>query len=380
MLNKMKYIIFATIVLVSYGFLYSQDTLEEIVTWEIGDENVQFRCQNPNSDGSDLNNDGYDDFIRWYYGDPYSFQFFMGSETPNTTYDFEIEVPFGSGYISWGGDLNDDGYQDIVFSKCTDFSDPGDVYICLGGDDINLEPELILQGEDYVGDYYDLGYRGFNGGYDFNGDGYDDFMLNGNGILWGNHYGEMNLDTTSLLYCNDIRDMNNDGYADVVSISLDPYTLDIFCGSQYFDDILEYSVPIYQSQYYYCHIGDFNHSGNNEFLVNNSDYSVTMYTLPAGGSNIGNSELPVNNYNLTNHPNPFTGETTISFSLTTNLHENTRIEIFNIKGQKVETLQITNSPNQQIIWNADNFASGVYFYKLVVDGIAVDTKKMILLK
>ncbi|MBT6994372.1 MAG: T9SS C-terminal target domain-containing protein, partial [Candidatus Cloacimonetes bacterium] len=36
--------------------------------------------------------------------------------------------------------------------------------------------------------------------------------------------------------------------------------------------------------------------------------------------------------------------------------------------------------NQQIIWNANKFASGVYFYKLVVDGKAVDTKKMILLK
>jgi len=83
---------------------------------------------------------------------------------------------------------------------------------------------------------------------------------------------------------------------------------------------------------------------------------------------------------LGNFPNPFTGETTISFSLTTNLHEKARIEIFNIKGQKVENLQITNSANQQIIWNANNFANGVYLYKLVVDGIAVDTKKMILLK
>ncbi len=83
---------------------------------------------------------------------------------------------------------------------------------------------------------------------------------------------------------------------------------------------------------------------------------------------------------IANFPNPFTGETTISFSLTTNLHEKARIEIYNIRGQKVETLQITNSPNQQIVWNANNFANGVYFYKLVVDGKPVDTKKMILLK
>ena len=101
---------------------------------------------------------------------------------------------------------------------------------------------------------------------------------------------------------------------------------------------------------------------------------------------INDNELPVNNYNLTNHPNPFTGETTISFSLTTNLHENTRIEIFNIKGQLVKQLVVNPESvrdglgNQQIIWNANKFANGVYFYKLVVDGKAIDTKKMILLK
>jgi predicted outer membrane repeat protein len=94
-------------------------------------------------------------------------------------------------------------------------------------------------------------------------------------------------------------------------------------------------------------------------------------------------ELPMSNRKLTNYPNPFNPTTTISFSLTTNLHENVRIEIYNVKGQLVETLSnlpITNSPNQQIVWNANKFASGVYFYKLVVDDKAVDTKRMLLLK
>ncbi|MBT6993954.1 MAG: T9SS type A sorting domain-containing protein, partial [Candidatus Cloacimonetes bacterium] len=82
---------------------------------------------------------------------------------------------------------------------------------------------------------------------------------------------------------------------------------------------------------------------------------------------------------LGNYPNPFTGETTIAFSLTTENVKHAEITIYNIRGQKIENLQITNSPNQEIIWDASKFASGVYLYKLVVDGIAVDTKKMILL-
>jgi len=97
----------------------------------------------------------------------------------------------------------------------------------------------------------------------------------------------------------------------------------------------------------------------------------------------GNDELPVNhNYQLTNHPNPFNGETTISFSLTTNSPEKAEIEIYNVKGQIVDQLAITNYElgSNQVTYSADKLSSGVYFYKLIVDGKAIDTKKMVLVK
>ena len=50
------------ITFMSYNFLQAQDTLEEIVTWEMP-EGETFNCVNLNSGGSDLDNDGYDDFI-----------------------------------------------------------------------------------------------------------------------------------------------------------------------------------------------------------------------------------------------------------------------------------------------------------------------------
>jgi hypothetical protein len=101
------------------------------------------------------------------------------------------------------------------------------------------------------------------------------------------------------------------------------------------------------------------------------------------GVSVEDYELPVShNYQLTNHPNPFTGETIISFNLNTENAENTEVEIYNVKGQLVKQLGITNCElgSNQIIWDASKFASGIYFYKLVVDGKPVDTKKMILLK
>ena len=96
-----------------------------------------------------------------------------------------------------------------------------------------------------------------------------------------------------------------------------------------------------------------------------------------------NYQLETNNYQLSNFPNPFTAETTISFSLNTESAESAELEIYNIKGQKVETfsnLQIANSPDQQVTWDANNYSSGIYFYKLIVDNKEVGCNKMLLLK
>lgn len=86
-----------------------------------------------------------------------------------------------------------------------------------------------------------------------------------------------------------------------------------------------------------------------------------------------------------NFPNPFNPETTISFSL---LQEsNVQISIYNIRGQKVKQLVNDKFPQGKhfIVWNGKNSqdksaASGIYFYRFVVDGKLQDQKKMLLLK
>ena len=115
---------------------------------------------------------------------------------------------------------------------------------------------------------------------------------------------------------------------------------------------------------------------------NSTEWSSSPAFAVGAPASTEEPELPTSNYNLSNHPNPFTGETTISFSLTTNLPAKAEIEIYNVKGQIVDQLAITNYElgSNQVIYSADKLSSGIYFYKLVVDGEAVDTKKMILLK
>jgi len=97
-------------------------------------------------------------------------------------------------------------------------------------------------------------------------------------------------------------------------------------------------------------------------------------------------ELEITNYKLSNHPNPFNSTTTINFSLSTEHVKDAKIEIYNVKGQRVDQLEVNPESvrdelgSNQVIWNPKEQASGIYFYKLVVDGKPVDTKKMVLIK
>ena len=79
-----------------------------------------------------------------------------------------------------------------------------------------------------------------------------------------------------------------------------------------------------------------------------------------------------------NYPNPFNPATTISFNLPK--AGDYALTIFNVTGQIVH--QISGSAEAGVVsaeWNASSNASGVYFYKLTIDGYSA-TKKMVLLK
>ncbi len=126
----------------------------------------------------------------------------------------------------------------------------------------------------------------------------------------------------------------------------------------------------------------FHSNDNDEFSGIHLDNFRLFYTQ-ISPTDVDENELEITNYKLTNYPNPFNDETTISFTLNAENTENAQIEIYNLKGQKIKifsNIQITSSSNCQVIWNASEFSSGIYFYKLVVDGKPVEMKKTILIK
>ena len=143
----------------------------------------------------------------------------------------------------------------------------------------------------------------------------------------------------------------------------------------------------------------------NENLLN--EYTVGLYAtdikiVPEVVS-VHDEQLPMPDYNLTNYPNPFNPTTTISFSLTAEITESTELMIYNLKGQKVKDLSPSwchpepfdklrtgliegrRKTKFSVVWNGTDennqpVSSGVYFYKLIINGNTVASKKCMLLK
>jgi flagellar hook assembly protein FlgD len=97
------------------------------------------------------------------------------------------------------------------------------------------------------------------------------------------------------------------------------------------------------------------------------------------GIELEENQLPDRLVLSQNYPNPFNGSTTIRYSLPEPSY--VTIEIYDILGLKVETLVqgIQPAGRHQIVWDAGDASSGVYFYKIMTPGHS-EAKRMILIK
>jgi hypothetical protein len=94
----------------------------------------------------------------------------------------------------------------------------------------------------------------------------------------------------------------------------------------------------------------------------------------------GEDELVPKEFALSqNYPNPFNPASVIEFALPEAAF--VRLEVFNVLGQKIQTLVEGNLATgyHSVTWDASDVSSGVYFYRISA-GDFVETKKMLLLK
>ncbi|MCF7920305.1 MAG: T9SS type A sorting domain-containing protein [Candidatus Cloacimonetes bacterium] len=100
---------------------------------------------------------------------------------------------------------------------------------------------------------------------------------------------------------------------------------------------------------------------------------------------IENQFLSGTHFSLSNYPNPFNPVTTISFSITDD--SQVILAVYNIKGQEVKTLtnELLSKGTHTVIWrgldnNNNKVSSGIYLYKLNINGITCSIKKCTMLK
>ncbi len=130
-------------------------------------------------------------------------------------------------------------------------------------------------------------------------------------------------------------------------------------------------------------------NGEPHILQNNQPLNLTVaqpgttdFTITV---NNGIAAMAESAIACSNFPNPFNPTTTISFRLPENLRR-AKVEIYNIRGQRVKTLisEEAASNLHRVVWNGTNtdgkgVASGIYFYRIQAENYS-KTQRMLLLK
>ncbi|MBV6479508.1 MAG: hypothetical protein HGGPFJEG_02282 [Ignavibacteria bacterium] len=184
----------------------------------------------------DVNGDGYSDIIigaSAYNGNTGRSYLFYGGETMDNTADVifnpETASYFGAS-VSSAGDVNGDGYSDVIIGAYGYTSSTGRVYLYFGGTSMNNSADVIMTGE-AANNRFGIS---VNSAGDVNGDGYSDVIVGAEG--YSSYIGKayLFLGGTSMDNTADVDftgealsnffgcsvtvagDVNGDGYSDVI--------------------------------------------------------------------------------------------------------------------------------------------------------------------
>ncbi|PID26440.1 MAG: hypothetical protein CR982_10385 [Candidatus Cloacimonadota bacterium] len=121
-------------------------------------------------------------------------------------------------------------------------------------------------------------------------------------------------------------------------------------------------------------------SGGTSLLEGNSNSLLLKTDLNGNYSSINENSLPERSQLSQNYPNPFNPTTAITYFLSHS--SKVDISVYDINGSLITKLVdgYKNRGKHLVDFDGSNLPSGVYFYKLIIDGKQISSKKMILLK
>ena len=346
----------------------------------------------------DVNNDGYDDAGTSNRGDFY--YILWGGDTLHLELFYEFDGNDYFGNITGIGDVNDDGYGDIEIGVSYEYVSGAYRYkdlLFYGGDPPDTLYDVILA------DSINASFYGGRSAGDVNKDGYDDFYSYQGGYI-GLWLGREIISPQPNVYLDhqgiggfgqyDYGDFNNDGYSDAAfgSPAWNWYDgrVHIILGGTYINGATDLFLDAPGISKYFggsIAVGDYNNDGFDDVAVGTPGSSATpsfhgkVYVYAGNDSlsvGVDDPDLPggMTGAELMNvYPNPFSSE--INFEIKVRYLNELEIQIFNVKGQLVE---IINVKNRNFVWKAKQTTSGVYFCKLISNNKVLEVKKVTLIK
>ena len=164
---------------VFFGGIVSDTTADLILTGEAGGDQFGYSV----SSAGDVNGDGFSDVIAGAMfnnsggSDAGRAYIYLGGIAPDNIADVTMTGEASNNFfgfsVSSAGDVNDDGYSDVIVGAVTYSLSTGRAYIYFGGVSMNNTADVTMTGE-ASGD--ELGNAVSSAG-DFNGDGYSDVIV-----------------------------------------------------------------------------------------------------------------------------------------------------------------------------------------------------------
>ncbi len=295
----------------------ASETLADIIIY-----NNEIQSFGPAYKAGDVNADGFDDILiygGWTDEDSGEFDsgwyLFYGGNPFNTEADVlfqKLDYHAGSAnFASDAGDVNNDGFDDILLSVPTviNGTDTAHVYLFYGAENIDNIPDIIFSSTVEYTNSGPIAYNftGATAAGDMNNDGFGDIIIS-NHIVAKVYFGGTNMDNKEDVIFDDFRgggtgtgpgvgdagDVNGDGFDDVLMTANIGTAKAIICfGGSVVDNIPDVVIPMWKEDSYpgfsATMLGDLNNDGYDDILLGTRTY----YTLALGQARVfyGGAEM-----------------------------------------------------------------------------------------